>query len=110
VIRKTKETTSAGANISLPKWKVDQVVLPVFKDKFEFYDYFEKRGSLEWQNVLKMRLVNKLNAYATSSKFRLESDPTLLDRNKVAAFIDSLDQRMPEIVLWEVKIQNKIIK
>ena len=110
VIQKTKETTSAGASIILPKWKIDQVELPVFKDKLEFYDYFEKRGSLEWQNVLKTRLVDKLNAYATSSKFRLESDPTLLDRSRVAAFLDSLDQRMPEIVLWEVKIQNKIIK
>jgi len=109
-INRTKETVSAGANISLPKWKVDQVALPQFKDKYEFYDYFEKKGSLEWQNILKSRLVDKLNAYATSSRFRLESDPSLLDRNKVSTFLNSLDQKLPQIVLWEVKADNKIIK
>ena len=110
IINKSKETVSAGANIVLPKWKVDRVKLPVFRDKYEFYDYFEKRGSLELQNILKSRLVNKLNAYATSSKFRLESDPSLLDRNKISSFLNSLEQKVPRIVLWEVMADNKIIK
>jgi hypothetical protein len=109
-ISRTKETMSAGANVTLPKWKIEQVNLPTFKDKFAFFDYFEKRGSLEWQNLLKDRLVDKLNAYVTSSKFRLESDPTLLDRNKVATFLASVEAQLPEIVTWEVKISNKIIK
>ncbi len=109
-IARSKETTSAGANVTLPKWKIEQVKLPTFKDKFEFFDYFEKRGSLEWQNLLKDRLVDKLNAYVTSSKFRLESDPTLLDRNKISTFLDSVEAQLPEIVTWEVKISNKIIK
>ncbi len=109
-IERTKSPESAGANVQLPKWKIDQVVLPVFRDMHAFYDYFEKRNSLEWQNVLKKRLVQKLDAYVTSSKFRLPSDPTLLDRNKIAKFMGSLDQKLPEIVLWEVKVNNKIIK
>ena len=65
---------------------------------------------LEWQNILKDRLVEKLNDYVTSSKFRLESDPTLLDRNKIGTFLNTLDQKIPEIVGWEVKVANKIIK
>ncbi len=110
VIKKTGEITSAGANISLPKWKIEQVKLPTFKDKYEFYDHFETRGSLEWQNLIKERLSAKLNSYVQSSKFRLESDPTLIDRNKVKNFLKTLDQKIPEIVLWEVKVENKIIK
>jgi len=110
IIAKTKEPVSAGADIRLPQWKIDQVKLPTFKDKFEFYDYFEKRGSLEWQNILKNRLVDKLNDYVSSSKFRMENDPTLFDRNKVSNFMKSLSQKVPQIVYWEVMVENKIIK
>lgn len=110
VLERTKGNITAGADIALPKWKIEQSVLPVFKDKFEFYDYFEKRGSLEWQNLLRERLTDKLNEFVSSSRFRLESDPTLIDRAKVGEFIRSLDQRMPDIVLWEVKVKNRIIK
>ena len=109
-LAKSRENVSAGASVSLPKWKIDQVKLPVFKDKFEFFDYFEKRGSLEWQNLLKDKLVDKLNAYVTSSKFRLESDPTLLDRNKISTFLATVEPQLPDIATWEVKIANKIIK
>ncbi len=110
IIKETRENATAGASISLPKWKIDQVTLPVYKDRYAFYDHFEKRGSLEWQNVLKERLVSKLDDYVTSAKFRLESDPTLLDRSKIAKFLGDLDQKVPEIVMWEVKVNNKIIK
>ena len=110
IIKETEEPMKAGAVIRLPKWKVDEVTLPTFKDHYAFYDYFEARGSLEWQNLLKEELVRKLNAYVSSSKFRLESDPTLKDRTRIGAFMDSLDQKVPEIVLWEVKVMNKIIK
>ena len=65
---------------------------------------------LEISVFIKERLVVKLNDYVTSSKFRLESDPTLLDRNKIGTFLNSLDQKIPEIVGWEVKVVNKIIK
>ncbi len=41
---RSRETVSAGANVALPQWKIDQVKLPAFRDKFEFFDYFEKRG------------------------------------------------------------------
>ena len=44
-INKTKDPASAGANISLPKWKIDQVTIPSFADKYAFYDYFDDRGS-----------------------------------------------------------------
>jgi hypothetical protein len=110
VIGRSKANSSAGADIKLPQWKINEVELPIFKDKFAFFDYFEKRGSLEWQNLLKERLASKLNEYVTSSKFKLESDPTLLDKNKVDQFLIKLDQKVPEIVLWEVKVNNKVIK
>jgi len=110
IIDRTRGNASAGATVSLPKWKVESVELPVFADKFAFYDYFEKRGSLEWQNILKERLVSKLNEYVLSSKFRLENDPTLMDRNKISQFMDTLNQKIPDIVIWEVKVQNKILK
>ncbi len=109
-ISRTKNNNTAGADVALPKWKIDKIELPVFADRYGFYDYFEKRGSLEWQNLLKKRLVEKLDGYVSSSKFRLESDPTLIDRTKVKNFMDSLDQKMPAIVLWEVKVNNKVIK
>jgi len=110
VIDRTRGNINAGADVSLPKWKIDQIRLPEFKDKFEFFDYFEDRGSLEWQNVLKTALTERLDDFVSSSKFRLESDPTLVDRKKVKEFLMSMDQKLPEIVLWEVKVRNKIIK
>jgi len=109
-LESTSSQVSAGADIPLPKWKIDKVKLPTFKDNYEFYDYFEQRGSLEWQNLLKERLRDKLDTYVTSSKFRLESDPTLLDRTKIGTFLESMEQKLPEIVVWEVKVNNKIIK
>jgi hypothetical protein len=62
------------------------------------------------QNISKERLRDKLDTYVTSSKFRLESDPTLLDRTKISTFLDSMNEKLPEIVVWEVKVNNKIIK
>jgi hypothetical protein len=109
IVRRTKENVEAGAVINLPSWKKSKTRLPVFKDRYAFYDYFERRGSLEWQNLLKTRLVVKLNKTVSSSRFRLESDPTLPDRRKITLFLDKLTNRMPEIVLWEVKAMNKII-
>ncbi|NLV66224.1 MAG: hypothetical protein GXY14_00980 [Spirochaetes bacterium] len=109
-LERTKGNITAGADISLPRSKVEHTEVPVFKDKYEFYDYFEKRGSLEWQNVLRERLTDRLHEYVSSSRFRLESDPTLVDRTKVAAFLQSLELKMPDIVLWEVKVRNRVIK
>ena len=110
MLDRTKGNVTAGADISLPRSKISQTVIPAFKDKYEFYDYFEKRGSLEWQNLLRERLTERLHDYVSSSRFRLESDPTLVDRAKVGAFLQSLDQKMPDIVLWEVKVKNRVIK
>ncbi len=110
MLDRTKGNVTAGADISLPRSKINQTVIPAFKDKYEFYDYFEKRGSLEWQNLLRERLTERLHDYVSSSRFRLESDPTLVDRAKVGAFLQSLDQKMPDIVLWEVKVKNRVIK
>lgn len=110
VIERSRGNVTAGADISLPAWKIDQTVLPVFKDKFEFYDYFEKRGSLEWQNILMETLSKKLNDYISSSKFRLESDPTLIDKSKVTEFLKTLDQKMPDVVLRDVSVKNRIVK
>lgn len=109
VFERTRGNITAGADIALPKWKIEQSVLPVFRDRFEFYDYFEKRGSLEWQNLLSERLADKLNEYISSSRFRLESAPDRIDRGRVAEFVRSLEQRMPDIVLWEVKVRSGIV-
>jgi len=110
VMERSRGNVTAGADISLPAWKIEQTVLPHFKDKFEFYDYFEKRGSLEWQNILMETLSEKLDEYISSSKFRLESDPTLIDKSKVTEFIKTLDQKMPDVVLRDVSVKNRIVK
>jgi len=110
VLERSKGNVTAGADISLPAWKIEQTVLPQFKDKFEFYDYFEKRGSLEWQNILMETLSKKLDDYVSSSKFRLESDPTLIDKSKVTEFLKSLDQKMPDVVIRDVSVKNRIVK
>jgi hypothetical protein len=110
VMERSRGSVTAGADISLPSWKIEQTVLPQFKDKFEFYDYFEKRGSLEWQNILMETLSGKLDEYITSSKFRLESDPTLIDKSKVTEFIKTLEQKMPDVVLRDVSVKNRIVK
>ena len=109
-MERSRGNVTAGADISLPSWKIEQTVLPQFKDKFEFYDYFEKRGSLEWQNILMETLSGKLDEYITSSKFRLESDPTLIDKSKVTEFIKTLEQKMPDVVLRDVSVKNRIVK
>jgi hypothetical protein len=110
VLERSKGDVTAGADISLPAWKIEQTAIPQFKDKFEFYDYFEKRGSLEWQNILMESLSEKLDDYVSSSRFRLESDPTLVDKSKVTEFLKSLEQKMPEVVLRDVSVKNRIVK
>lgn len=110
VMERSRGTITAGADISLPSWKIEQTVLPQFRDKFEFYDYFEKRGSLEWQNILMETLSKKLDDYISSSRFRLESDPTLVDKSKVIEFLKTLEQKMPDVVLRDVSVKNRIIK
>jgi hypothetical protein len=110
VMERSRGNVTAGADISLPAWKIEQTELPKFKDKFEFYDYFEKRGSLEWQNILMETLSGKLDDYVSSSKFRMESDPTLIDKSKVTEFLKSLDQKMPDVVLRDVSVKNRIVK
>jgi len=110
VMERSRGNVTAGADISLPSWKIEQTVLPKFKDKFEFYDYFEKRGSLEWQNILMEALSQKLDDYVSSAKFRLESDPTLVDKSKVTEFLKTLEQKMPDVVLRDVSVKNRIIK
>lgn len=110
ILDQTRENISAGAAIDIPRSQIEQINLPVFKDHYEFYDYFERKGSLEWQNLLKSKLVEKLDKHVFSARFRLESDPTLMDRTKVGAFLDDMQGKLPEIVIWEVKVANKIIK
>ncbi len=110
ILQKTRENIQAGVPIDMPKSKLETVELPVFADKFAFFDYFEKSGSLEWQNLLKSKMVQKLDDFVTSARFRLENDPTLLDRTKIANYLQELEGKMPEIVIWEVKVNNKIIK
>jgi len=110
VIERSGENVTAGADISLPTWKIEQTVLPQFKNKFEFYGYFEERGSLEWQNILMETLFEKLNEYISSSKFRLESDPVLINKSKVAEFIKTLDQKMPDVVLRDISVIHGIVK
>ncbi|HNX23051.1 MAG TPA: hypothetical protein PKG60_03330, partial [Spirochaetota bacterium] len=110
VIERSGENVTAGADVSLPTWKIEQTVLPQFKNKFEFYDYFEERGSLEWQNILMETLFEKLSEYISSSKFRLESDPVLINKSKVAEFIKTLDQKMPDVVLRDISVIHGIVK
>lgn len=110
VIESTKATINAGAKISLPKRIVDKIILPKFQDKFAFFDFFERTGSLEWQNYLKEHLVKKLDRVINSARFRLESDPTLIDRNKAANFLEALYGKIPEAVIWEVQVENKLTK
>ncbi len=110
VLDRTERNIRAGADISLPKWKVDQSEPPAFKDRLEFYNYYEKRGSLEWQNIICGRLVDRLDEYIASSRFRLDSDPSQIDRAKTGEFLRSLDQRMPDAVLREVKVRTGILK
>jgi len=109
-ISRTKGVEEAGASVSLPKSKIQTSVLPTFKDQYKFYEYFEKFGSLEWQNLLKNEIVNKLAAKLSSYEFRMDYDPTLLDRTKIQAFLDKEKMNLPEVTVWETAIENKIIK
>ncbi|GBF49985.1 hypothetical protein LPTSP4_15060 [Leptospira ryugenii] len=110
VIQRTKGNEEAGASVSLPKSKIDAAKLPTFKDQYQFYEYFEKFGSLEWQNLLKNEIVTKLAAKLASYEFRMDYDPTLLDRKKVQDFLESQKQILPDVVIWETAVENKIIK
>jgi len=109
-IKRTRENIQAGADILLPKWMAQKTKLPVFKDKYEFFDYYEKNGSLEWQNLLKEHLKSKVNSTINSSRFRMEKDPTLLDRTKASEFVQSVQERIPDIVAWEVRVANRLLK
>lgn len=110
IIRRTKGNEESGAAIELPKSKIAGVSLPAFKDQFAFYEYFEKNGSLEWQNFLKNEIVSKLATKLGSYEFRMDYDPTLLDRKKIQEYLDSEKLNLPEVTVWETAVENKIIK
>ena len=110
VMERSRSNITAGADISLPEWKIEQTILPHFNDKLEFDDYFEKRGSLEWQNILMENLSKKLHEYISTSRFRLENDPALIDKSKVNEFFKSLNQKMPDVVLRDVSVKNGIFE
>jgi hypothetical protein len=109
-IQRTKSNLQAGAVISLPSSKIASIQLPSFKDKTEFYTYFEAKSSLEWQNMLKEEMFSQMSRHLDSFEFRMEYDPTLLDRKKIMAYLDNIRDRIPEVVTWEVAVENKIIK
>jgi len=109
VIERSRGSITAGADISLPNRKIEQTPLPQFRDRNEFYNYYEKRGSLEWQNILARVLLEKLDDYI-SSRFRLEDDPGEIDISKVTEFIKTLDQKMPEVVLFDISVKYGILK
>jgi hypothetical protein len=110
IIKRTKGMEEAGASVALPKSKIQKTILPSFKDQYKFYEYFEKSGSLEWQNLLKNEIVSKLAAKLSSYEFRMDYDPTLLDRKKVQDFLDKEKLNLPEVTVWETAVENKIIK
>lgn len=110
IIKRTKGIEEAGASVSLPKNKIQATVLPTFKDQYKFYEYFEKFGSLEWQNVLKNEIVSRLAEKLSSYEFRMDYDPTLLDRKKIQEFLDKEKTNLPEVTVWETAVENKIIK
>ncbi|WCL48369.1 tubulin-like doman-containing protein [Leptospira sp. GIMC2001] len=109
-IQRTKSNTIAGAVVSLPPARIQSIPIPKFKDKMEFYAYFEKQGSLEWQRLLKDEMVTKISAHLGSYDFRMDYDPTLLDRNKITKYLEEMKDKLPDVVTWEVAVENKIIK
>ncbi len=107
VIERSVRNITAAADITLPSKKTGQTALPVFRNKFEFYDYFEKRGSLEWQHVLMKALSEKLDMYISSSKFRSNDGSGQPDRSKVSELLKALELRIPEAVLMEADMKNR---
>ncbi|MCC5816698.1 MAG: hypothetical protein JJT78_18255 [Leptospira sp.] len=109
-VQRTKSNLQAGAVISLPQARVNSAKLPTFTSHRDFYSYFEKSGSLEWQNLLKEEMVHRMTTYLDSYDFRMDYDPTLLDRKKITEYLENVKARVPEVVSWEVAVENKIIK
>lgn len=107
VIERSLGNITAGADITLPARRIEQTVLPVFKNKFEFYDYYESRGSLEWQNILMKALAEKLDEYLSSSRFRINDGKGSHDRSKISELLKALEQRIPEAVLMEAEFRNR---
>lgn len=108
VFHSTMGHVSAGADIEIPESRVSDTALPTFEDEFAFYDYFERHGSLEWQNLLKSRLVEAVEKQVR--KFRHVDDPSLLDRRKIGAYLEELGNKLPFIVAWEVQVNTGVIK
>ena len=108
IFKASTENVSAGAAIQIPKSKIQKTPVPEFDDDIAFYDFFERHGSLEWQNLLKTRLVSTLDA--TVRKFRHPDDPSLLDRGRIQKYLEELGDKLPFIVAWEVMVNNRVIK
>ena len=108
IFRQTLGNETAGAAIQIPKSKIAATKLPTFKDEYDFYDYFEHHGSLEWQNLLKTRLTRAV--YEVCRRFRKPEDPTLFDRAKIRSHLEGLGDKLPFIVSWEVMVALGVIK
>jgi hypothetical protein len=47
------------------------------------------------------RLAEKLSSY----EFRMDYDPTLLDRKKIQEFLDKEKTNLPEVTVWETAVK-----
>lgn len=108
IFNSSQGNVNAGAAVPIPQSRINETSLPVFKDETDFYDYFEERGSLEWQNYLKHRLVEVIQEIVR--KFRHPDDPTLPDRGRINKYLDEQKDKIPFLIVWEIKVNNGIIK
>ena len=104
----TMSHESAGAAVRIPAARVRATKLPEFRDDMDFYEYFEERGSLEWQNFLKDHLVEAVEN--TVRRFRKPEDPTLFDRGRIRNYLEEMGNQIPSIVAWEVMLNTGVIR
>lgn len=106
--RETAGNEITGAAINVPDARLAEVKLPVYRDEIDFYDYFQAEGSLEWQNYLKGKIVERIDAIVR--RYRKAEDPTLPDRAKIDQYLVENAERIPFVAAWEVRVNHRVIR
>lgn len=108
IFRETRDDVVTGASLQLPAAMTTDVAMPQFRDEFDFYTYFDRHGSLEWQNILKDEIVRCIDDVVR--KFRRPDDPTLPDRTKIDEYLKERADKIPFTAAWEIRVKHRVIR
>ncbi|RME90092.1 MAG: hypothetical protein D6767_07380, partial [Candidatus Hydrogenedentota bacterium] len=103
ILTETQKKLTEGVDLEVPPSALASIPDLGFKDHYAFFAFVEKQASVEVMEFIKAAITTRIFAYLESAKFRLESDPTIRDIEKIGNFLEERRQAIPECILFDLK-------